>query len=149
MNTNKAWRLNISTAAQWNSGLENLLTSITVIHLLQIREKQKENVLPKRRTERHHIGCKFKMSPYLQSRNFFFFYIFKSFFFFDPTGSGETTPQTGGRLSWKRWTSAVVGTKASLTDTSMLTLDRLEDISQLFFVVVCFHFALKPKMHSL
>lgn len=35
MNTNKAWSLNISTAAQWNSGLENLLTSITDIHLLQ------------------------------------------------------------------------------------------------------------------
>lgn len=33
MNT-KAWSLNISTAAQWNSGLENLLTSITDIHLL-------------------------------------------------------------------------------------------------------------------
>ncbi len=48
MNTNKAWRLNISTAAQWNSGLENLLTSITVIHLLQIRKKQKGNVLPER-----------------------------------------------------------------------------------------------------
>lgn len=24
MNTNKAWSLNISTAAQWNSGLENI-----------------------------------------------------------------------------------------------------------------------------
>lgn len=34
MNT-KAWSLNISTAAQWNSGLENLLTSITDIHLLE------------------------------------------------------------------------------------------------------------------
>lgn len=44
MNTNKAWSLNISAAAQWNSGLENLLTPITDIHLLQIRMKQKGNV---------------------------------------------------------------------------------------------------------
>lgn len=77
MNTNKAWSLNISSAAaQWNSGHENVLTSITDIHLLQIRTKQKGNVLPKRRTVRHHVGCKFKMSPYLQSR------MFLSFFFF-------------------------------------------------------------------
>lgn len=34
MNTNKAWSLNISIAAQWNSGLENI-TSIMDIHLLQ------------------------------------------------------------------------------------------------------------------
>lgn len=87
MNTNKAWSLNISTAAQWNSGLENLLTSITDIHLLQMRMKQKGNVLPKRRTGRRHVGCKFKMSPYLQSRNVFEFS-------FDPSGSEQTN---GGR----------------------------------------------------
>lgn len=59
MNTNKAWSLNISTAAQWNSGLENLLTSITDNHLLRIGTRQKGNVLPKRRTARHHVGCEF------------------------------------------------------------------------------------------
>lgn len=35
------------------------------------------------------------------------------------------------------------GNKALLIDTSMSTLDRLEDICQHF---LCFHFALKPKM---
>lgn len=107
MNTNKAWRLNISTAAQWNSGLENLLTSITVIHLLQIREKQKENVLPKRRTERHHIGCKFKMSPYLQSRNFFFFTFLNPFFSLIPLGADKLLHklegdfhERDGRVQW-------------------------------------------------
>lgn len=65
MNTNKAWSLNISTAAQWNSGLENLLTFIAVIHLLHVRRKLKGNVLPGRKTVRHHVGCKFKMSPYI------------------------------------------------------------------------------------
>lgn len=40
------------------------------------------------------------------------------------------------------------GNKASLTDTSMLTLDRLENISQLFCSRLCFHFALKPKIHT-
>lgn len=43
MNTNKAWSLNISTAAQWNSGLENLLTFMADIHLLQIKMKLKGN----------------------------------------------------------------------------------------------------------
>lgn len=32
------------------------------------------------------------------------------------------------------------GNKASLTDTSTLTLDRLEDISQLLFFFLSFHF---------
>lgn len=69
MNTNKAWSLNISTAAQWNSGLENLLTSITNFHLLQTRMKQKGQCDAKKITVRHHVGCKFKMSPYLQNCN--------------------------------------------------------------------------------
>lgn len=63
MNTNKAWSLNISTAAQWNSGHEN---SIADIHLLQIRMRRKGNCL---RGELQGIvlTASFKMSLYLQS----------------------------------------------------------------------------------
>lgn len=78
---------------------------------------------------RLHVGCKFKMSPYLQSRNvleFFFFFLF----FFDPTGSGQTKPK---EILMNETDEHVGGNKASLTDTSTLTLDRLEDISQLLF----------------
>lgn len=86
MNTNKAWSLNISTAAQWNSGLENLLTSITDIHLL----RKKRTKLKGKGEEKDCKASRWfasKMSPYLQSCNVFSF-------FFDPTGSSQTN---GGR----------------------------------------------------
>lgn len=42
MNTKKkAWSLNISTAAQWNSGLENLFTSIVDIHPVSRKNETK------------------------------------------------------------------------------------------------------------
>lgn len=52
----KAWSLNISTAAQWNSGLENSSRTSTCF---KIRMKLKGNVSPRRRTARHHVGCEF------------------------------------------------------------------------------------------
>lgn len=102
MNRNKAWSLNISTAAQWNSGLENLLTSIMDNHLLQIGTRQKGNVLPKRKNCK--ASCRLQV---LRCHHIYRGATFLSFFF-DLTGSGHPNR---GSYSWMRQTSAVVGTR--------------------------------------
>lgn len=74
---------------------------------------------------RLYLGRKFKMSPYLQSRGIFLFFLF----FFIPPGVNKPME---GDIFLNETDECSGGSKASLTDTSTLTLDRLEDISQHF-----------------
>lgn len=128
MITNKAWSLNISAAAQWNSGLEDMLSFIMDIHPLLIWMKTKGTRVDeeKPRGSRCHHICRAAM---------FLTY-------FDPTGSGQTNKQTQGDV--REWDIRVQWWEQGFAHWYLhVTLDRLENISQLFF---CFNYALKPKI---
>lgn len=91
--TNKAWSLNISAAAQWNSGLVNIhhLNPPTASN----GKRQKGKEWPERKS-----SFKLKMFPYLQEAIFSFV--------FDPSGSEQTNR---GRYLWMNQTGAVMGTR--------------------------------------
>lgn len=90
MNTNKAWSLNISTAAQWNSGLENLLTSIA----------DNPPASNQNETKGKHVAQETNFQGIMLAGSLRCHHIYRAAmflsFFFDPTGSGQTN---GGRYS--------------------------------------------------
>lgn len=149
MNTNKAWRLNISTAAQWNSGLENLLTSITVIHLLQTREKQKEKMCCLREELKGiTLAASLRCHHIYRVVNVFWVFSFLSHWErsnystnWRETFMNETDECSGGNKGFADWYLHVNPGQT------------WGHFPAFFFVVVvvfvCFRFALKPKMHSL